>query len=887
MIMGKKKTAKYELILLLFIIAGILLPQLVGTTTVTDTSAVLNGEGYPETGMKLEDLSAPGTRFGVLTGTDWAEGLKELCPEGEILQFRSVADSYSALEAGKIDSAVGFIDQRKKIARTHPDLAFIEEPYMVMAFGFATPKTNKGKALCAELNIYLREIKKNGEYDRLRAKWEDPDREGDVMEEYEFSGDNGTLKVATGGFWTPMTFYAGETLTGEFIEIVNGFCAANGYIPEFEAIAFSAEIMGLASGEYDLVADSVSITPTRQQTVNITEALMEDSYYLLVKAKPAMVTVPKYKVFVEKIKNSAYNTFIEEDRYKLLWNGLCVTISLALGAGFFGTILGAAICFLRMKGNRIAEAFASLYVRIFRGIPVMVLLLVLYYIVFKNSNMQAYLVSMIAFSIDFAAYTSEIFRSGIEAVPAGQARAAKALGFTPFGTFSKVVWPQALIHILPVYSGQFISMVKLTSVAGSISVIDLTKASEIIRSRTYEAFFPLFLTATVYILLSALLMVLLRVVEKRIDPALKPVRREISEAVENFDQIRETRAIDHLYKSDTAFAGKTEKTEDLLLTVRHLKKSFENVTPIKDLNCDIHYGDAVAIIGPSGTGKSTFLNLINRLEEPDAGEIFFEGEDTRRKGYDLNKMREKIGMVFQSFNLFMNMTVIENVMLAQTELLKRSSKEAAERSMELLQMVGMADKALSLPSELSGGQQQRAAIVRTLAMDPHIILFDEPTSALDPTMVGEVQKVIKDLADGGMTMLIVTHEMRFARDVSNRVFFLDEGVIYEEGTPEQVFESPQKEKTRQFINHLQVFKETLGKNCDFPALMTRIEQFGFLHMIDRRAINNVLHVIEELCLNTILRSLCSDGQVDILIEYSDEEYMDLTVTYEGADRNPL
>lgn len=341
----------------------------------------------------------------------------------------------------------------------------------------------------------------------------------------------------------------------------------------------------------------------------------------MVKVEPQKVTVPKRTVFLNNVRRNLYINFVQDDRYKLLWSGFCVTISLVLAAGVFGTILSAAICFLRIKGNRLAEAFASLYVRIFRGIPIVALLLVLYYIVFKNSKLEAFAISVIAFSIDFAAYTSEIFRSGIGAVPEGQARAAKAL---------------------------------------------------------------------------------------------------------------------------------------------------------------------------------------------------------------------------------------------------------------------------SLPAELSGGQQQRVAIIRSVAMDPHIILFDEPTSALDPTMVGEVLTVIRDLAQNGMTMLIVTHEMRFAKDVSNRVFFLDEGIVYEEGSPQQIFEAPQKDKTRQFINHLQVFRETLSeKGCDFPALITKIEQFGYRHMISRKTVNKALHVIEELCLNTILPNLASEGEADILIEYSDTGDMDLTVTYKGPDKDPL
>ena len=226
-----------------------------------------------------------------------------------------------------------------------------------------------------------------------------------------------------------------------------------------------------------------------------------------------------------------------------------------------------------------------------------------------------------------------------------------------------------------------------------------------------------------------------------------------------------------------------------MIKVEHLQKAYPGgVMPLKDVNCEIREGDIVCIIGPSGTGKSTFLNLINRLEMPTGGRIWFEGEDTTAKDYDDVMLRRKIGMVFQSFFLFSHLTIVENLMMGPVRLLKKSRQEAYDNAMRLLTSVGLGDKALSYPSELSGGQQQRAAIMRAVAMEPKVLLFDEPTSALDPTMVSEVLAVIRNLARQGMTMLVVTHEMKFAREVSTRVFYMDEGIIYEEGTPEQIFD---------------------------------------------------------------------------------------------------
>ena len=237
-----------------------------------------------------------------------------------------------------------------------------------------------------------------------------------------------------------------------------------------------------------------------------------------------------------------------------------------------------------------------------------------------------------------------------------------------------------------------------------------------------------------------------------------------------------------------------------MIRIEHLRKEYPTAVPLKDVNVEIHKGDVISVIGPSGTGKSTLIRCINLLDQPTSGKIFVDGEEITAKGSDVARIRRKMGMVFQHFNLFPHMTVIENIMCAPMDLLGKSKQEAYEKGMDLLRKVGLADKADAYPSTLSGGQKQRIAIVRALAMNPKVMLFDEPTSALDPEMVGEVLDLMRSLADEGMTMVIVTHEMGFAREVANRVIFMDEGVIAEEGTPEEVFGNPQNERTKQFLN---------------------------------------------------------------------------------------
>lgn len=234
--------------------------------------------------------------------------------------------------------------------------------------------------------------------------------------------------------------------------------------------------------------------------------------------------------------------------------------------------------------------------------------------------------------------------------------------------------------------------------------------------------------------------------------------------------------------------------------VEHLKKSFGNLEVLKDINIDITEGEVVTVIGPSGSGKSTFLRCLNRLETITGGKVLVNGFDLGDKKVNINKVRENIGMVFQHFNLFPNMSVIENIMLAPVELKIKTKDEARSEGMKLLERVGLVEKADVYPQQLSGGQKQRVAIARALAMNPSVMLFDEPTSALDPEMVGEVLNVMKELAQNGMTMICVTHEMGFAREVADRVVFMDGGLIIEEGTPEQVLKNPQQERTRSFLN---------------------------------------------------------------------------------------
>ena len=289
---------------------------------------------------------------------------------------------------------------------------------------------------------------------------------------------------------------------------------------------------------------------------------------------------------------------------------------------------------------------------------------------------------------------------------------------------------------------------------------------------------------------------------------------------------------------------------------------------LKNVDIKIPRDKLVVFTGLSGSGKSTLLRCINLLEEPTSGEIIVDGEVINSKECDINEVRKKMGMVFQHFNLFPHMTIIDNMTLAPVQLKKLNAEDAKKKAIELLTRVGLADRADAYPSQLSGGQKQRAAIARCLSMKPEIILFDEPTSALDPTMVGEVLSVIRQLAQQGMTMAIVTHEMQFAKDVSTRIFFMNEGVIYEEGSPEVIFNKPLKPATTAFINKIRGINFHLkSRDCDWPALESAIDAFCMKYAIGSSVNKTVKAVVRDM----ITEILPMDGKVVLHVDYSEKK----------------
>ncbi len=809
---------------------------------------------------------------------------------------------------------------------------------------------------------------------------------------------------------------------------------------------------------------------------------------------------------IDSITESFYNNLIAEDRYRMILDGLQVTLLITLCAALLGTLLGGLVCWMRMSRRQWLQQAASVYIDLMRGTPVLVLLMLMYYVVMAPLDATGIVVAIVTFAMNTAAYISEMLRTTILGIDRGQTEAGLALGFTQRQTFFKIVLPQVVRAVMPVYQGEIVSLLKGTSIVGYIAVSDMTRASDLIRSRTFDAFFPLIVTAIIYFLMAWLIGLLLQSLVKRqrmkatvvavmltlagvvcyvptladggktatntegpsdVPPVFKTlngkrvgvivgsiqdiavtdmapdadIQRMTSQAdllaaldngkldaagsesltlifckevaakvdsvstglppipvaacfrLDNIElqqdfnrflaDIRRDGTYQQIYdswrqsenpsamavpqqrgtgrtlrvatypamppfnfissgkpsglepalltewanrrnwqleylimdfaaqipavqtgKADMAMGAISiteerqkqvlfsdgyidshiviitkkgnsltpapspkgeesnylwcgvalfiiiiggvwffirykhrttlhstllphrEKLGESLLQITHLQKSYGAFDVLRDINVDIHRGEVISIIGPSGTGKSTFLRCLNLLEQPTRGSIIVDGEDILSKGYPVNMLRQKMGMVFQSFNLFEHKTVLENVIFAPCQLRHESEETAREEGLALLRKVGLAEKADVYPSSLSGGQKQRVAIARALAMKPDVILFDEPTSALDPTMVGEVLSVIRQLAKEGMTMLIVTHEMKFAHDVSTRIFFMYDGYIHEDGSPQQIFEAPVHSATKAFIQRIrkEVF-EIAGPDFDFLGMHSAIAAF--------------------------------------------------------------
>lgn len=448
-----------------------------------------------------------------------------------------------------------------------------------------------------------------------------------------------------------------------------------------------------------------------------------------------------FEIFAN-ISNSFQRTLIDEDRYILILQGLKSTLIISFTSILFGTLIGIALFMLRISKFKVLSTISKIIINVLRGMPITVLLLIYYYVIFGKININPIIVAIITFSLYFSAYTSEIFRGAYLSLNKSQIISSYALGFNKIQTIHYIVLPQILTYIIPVFKNESVSLVKLTSIAGYISIMDLTKASDIIRNRTYEAFFPLIFTALLYYLICYLYIKILNILYKKINP-----RKE------------------------------KNMNKKSILKMRNVSKYYKNELIFKNVNFELKKGDVISIVGKSGCGKSTMLKCINKLEEINSGEIMFNGVNINE--IPLTVLRQKIGIVFQEYNLFDHLTVIENLTLALIKIKKYSLNRSLKLARDVLKKIDLLDKQDKYPDELSGGQKQRVAIARTLLMKPEIILLDEPTSALDKEMKESVLNLIKEMVKEDMTLIIVSHEENFVENVSDKIFKLDKNGLKE------------------------------------------------------------------------------------------------------------
>lgn len=520
-----------------------------------------------------------------------------------------------------------------------------------------------------------------------------------------------------------------------------------------------------------------------------------------------------------------YITFIYQNRYQFFLDGFSMTLLLTLSTFVLGTLLGALFCFVRFSKSKVIRKVVDILVGFFVELPTLVWLLICAYVIFVNTNLSVVIIVILGLTLKAASYMCDIFYTAVNAVNDGEAEAARTLGMTKYQAFLKVTLPQAVKNALPIYKNQFIITMQETSIVGYLAIQDLTRASSIVTSRTLDALFGVIVVALIYILIGYVFTSLLNLLGHE-----KHLTEKDIEGIE-------------IPEYNIAFDSKGTS-----IKLRGVKKVFDETNLIfENVDLDVNTGEAVVIIGGSGCGKSTLLRCINRLIEPTEGEIYFNDENILDPKYDIDAYRKRAGMVFQQFNLFSHLNVLENIILAPMLLDGKSKEDAIAEAMMLLRKVGMENRAFQMPSELSGGQKQRVAITRALAMHPDVILFDEPTSALDPTMVEEVETVIRRLIDFGMTSIIVTHEMDFAANVASKVVFLAEKSIYEQGPAAQIFKNPSRELTRQFLYRSRFCKETVtAQDIDVYALCSKLRAFASQYGMVKKQSRGIEYLCEEI-----------------------------------------
>ena len=456
-----------------------------------------------------------GRPIGIKTGSSYEKMTFSKFPDSEYQYYDTTSDLVAALQSGKIDAFMEDEPVARYVQREQPDLCYLRELVYREEYSFAFKK-NSGDKL-RNFNAFIAKCKADGSLDALAAKWLDGAESGKVLPDYPSTGENGPLIVTIQSDFVPISYIKDNQLVGFAVELASRFASEYSYEIQFEDCTVPGCIAGITTGKYDILAGTVSSTEERKQSMDFSDPFYSGGTTLLVRNETA-AAVESSDSFFDMIAQSFEKNFIREDRWMLIVEGILTTCHITVLSALFGSVIAFLLCLLRRTGSRLANTLINGYVKLLQGTPLVVLLMILYYVIFGQSSIPAVWVAVIGFTLNFAAYTSEIMRSGLESIDNGQREAALALGFTENQAFFRFIFPQAAVRFLPVYRGEIVSLLKSTSIVGYIAIADLTKMSDIIRSRTYEAFFPLIATALIYFLLAWLLSLLLGMLLKRIDP---------------------------------------------------------------------------------------------------------------------------------------------------------------------------------------------------------------------------------------------------------------------------------------------------------------------------------------------------------------------------------
>lgn len=459
----------------------------------------------------VEEFYAPGIRLGVQTGASYDTFCREHFPQSDISYYTAVPDMILQVKTGALD---GFpIDEvsARELLKTVDGITYLPELLDELDICMALPKNDDGIRLQLQLNDFLARIKEDGTLRAVQEAWMTNDTEHQVTDYQALEAVNGTIRLATESAYPPFDYIRDGDIVGIDVDLLTRFCREAGYGLEIIDMSLDALIPSLGT-RADVAANGITYSDERAERVLFTDPYSSEKTVM-------MVRCPTEKAdFFTRLKNSFVSTFIRENRWQLLAKGLWTTMRISLLSAVLGTVLGFGICMLRRRNNNIGRAVTTAYIRLLQGTPIVVLLMILYYVIFTDDSVSGMAVAVVAFTLNFAAYVSEMMRTGIDAVPAGQMEAALAMGYTRTSAFFRIVMPQAALHFLPVYKGEVVSLIKSTSVVGYIAVQDLTKMSDIIRSRTYDALFPLLTTAVIYFAVAALLGYLVSRIEIKLQP---------------------------------------------------------------------------------------------------------------------------------------------------------------------------------------------------------------------------------------------------------------------------------------------------------------------------------------------------------------------------------